>query len=313
MSEPDFGAVRERYRIERDRRSAGDPSERRYRDVTEGFSHLLADPYGSAPEREPLNDAVDVLIVGGGFGGLLSAARLREAGVKTIRIVESASDFGGTWYWNRYPGAACDIESYIYFPLLEETGYMPVERYSKAPEIRAHCRRIAETFGLYKDACFSTQVTSLDWDAAAACWIVRTDRGDRMQARFVVLTTGPLNRPKLPAIPGIETFEGHSFHTSRWDYAYTGGSATEPLERLRDKRVGIIGTGATAIQCIPPLAASGPASLRLPADALLGGCTRQQPDRPRLGGEPQARLAAGADGELHRPVHQPVATRRPSA
>ena len=168
--------------------------------------------------------------------------------------MESGSDFGGTWYWNRYPNAACDIESYIYFPLLEETGYMPAERYSKAPEIRAHCRRIAERYGLYDRAAFSTQVKALAWDEGSARWLVKTDRGDDIRARFVVLTTGPLNRPKLPAIPGIETFAGHSFHTSRWDYAYTGGSETAPMDRLGDKRVGVIGTGATSIQCVPPLA-----------------------------------------------------------
>ena len=248
----DRDAIRERYRTEREQRAA--VGDRRYRDPGDGFAHLLADPYGEAPARAPLEDEVDVLIVGGGFGGLLVAARMREAGAAKVRIVESASDFGGTWYWNRYPGAACDVESYIYFPLLEETGYMPVERYSKAAEIRAHCRRIAEHFGLYADALFSTKVTALDWDAAEAHWIVQTDRGDRVRARFVVLATGPLNRPKLPAIPGVETFAGHSFHTSRWDYAYTGGSATEPLTGLADKAVGIIGTGATAIQCVPPLA-----------------------------------------------------------
>ena len=248
----DRDAIRERYRTEREQRvAAGD---RRYRDPGEGFAHLLADPDGNAAARAPLEDEVDVLIVGGGFGGLLVAARMREAGAARVRIVESASDFGGTWYWNRYPGAACDVESYIYFPLLEETGYMPVERYSKAAEIRAHCHRIAEHFGLYADALFSTRVTALDWDAVAARWIVQTDRGDRVRARFVVLATGPLNRPKLPAIPGVETFAGHSFHTSRWDYTYTGGSATEPLTGLADKAVGIIGTGATAIQCVPPLA-----------------------------------------------------------
>ena len=181
---------------------------------------------------------------------------MREAGVDKVRIVESGGDVGGTWYWNRYPGAACDVESYIYLPLLEETGYMPTERYTKAAEISAHCRRIAEHYKLYDDACFSTMATSLDWDPAAARWTVRTDRGDVMQARFVVLTTGPLNRPKLPNIPGIESFKGHSFHTSRWDYEYTGGTATEPLAGLADKRVGIIGTGATAIQCVPPLARS---------------------------------------------------------
>ncbi|WP_174284821.1 NAD(P)/FAD-dependent oxidoreductase [Sphingomonas bacterium] len=252
----DLEQLRDRYRAERDKRTAAGTGERQYRDVAQGFAHLLDDPYGTAPERSALNDEVDVLVVGAGFGGMMVAARLREAGIAKVRIVDAASDVGGTWYWNRYPGAACDVESYIYFPLLEETGYMPVERYSKAAEIRAHTKRIAEHYDLYRDALFSTQVKALDWDAAAACWTARTDRGDVMSARFVVLTTGPLNRPKLPEIPGIDDFAGHSFHTSRWDYAYTGGSATEPLSGLADKRVGLIGTGATSIQCVPPLAAS---------------------------------------------------------
>ena len=250
----DLDRLRERYRAERERRTASDPSQRQYRDVEQGFAHLLDDPYGTAPPRAPVREEVDVFVVGGGFGGLLTASRLREAGVDRIRIADAGSDFGGTWYWNRYPGAACDIESYIYFPLLEETGYMPVERYSRAEEIRQHCRRIAERYDLYRDALFSTQVKGLAWDGAAARWTVTTDRGDEVRARFVVLTTGPLNRPKLPDIPGIESFAGHAFHTSRWDYGYTGGTATEPMTRLADKRVGIIGTGATAIQCVPPLA-----------------------------------------------------------
>ena len=249
-----MSGVGERYQRERERRIlAGD---RVYRDMAGEFSHLLADPYVKSVSRRPVSDEVDALVVGGGFGGLLAAARLREAGVKRIRIVEAGGDVGGTWYWNRYPGAACDIESYIYFPLLEETGYMPTERYAKAPEIREHCKRIAEHFGLYDYALFSTQVISLEWDAAQSVWCVVTDRGDNIRAKFVVLATGPLNRPKLAAIVGIETFLGHTFHTSRWDYAYTGGSATEPMDKLADKRVGIIGTGATAIQCVPPLAAA---------------------------------------------------------
>lgn len=252
----DHAALKERYRIERERRIDSDASGRQYRDVEQGFAHFLVDPYGKAPDREPLHDEVEVLVVGAGFGGMLVAARLKEAGVDSVRIVDAASDVGGTWYWNRYPGAACDIESYIYFPLLEETGYMPVERYSKAAEIREHTKRIAAHYGLYDNALFSTQVKSLDWDAGEARWIVGTDLGDQIRARFVVLTTGPLNRPKLPDIPGVESFAGHSFHTSRWDYKYTGGSATEPLTGLADKRVGIIGTGATAIQCVPPLARS---------------------------------------------------------
>ena len=176
----DIAALRERYRLERERRLAT-PAARAYRDVGEGFGHLLADPYGDVAPRAPLTDRVEVLIVGGGFGGLLTAARLREAGVDRVRIVESGSDVGGAWYWNRYPGAACDVESYIYLPLLEETGYLPVERYSKAEEIREHCQRIARHYGLYDDACFSTQVTALTWEGAAAEWIVETDRGDRMR------------------------------------------------------------------------------------------------------------------------------------
>ena len=181
---PDMKALKERYRQEKERRaSAGD---RRYLDLSQDLSHLLADPYAAPVARDPVDDTVDVLVVGGGFGGLLSAARLKEAGVTSVRIVEVASDVGGTWYWNRYPGAACDIESYIYFPLLEETGYMPIERYSKAPEIRAHTQRIAEHFGLYDNALFSTQVTALDWDAKAAHWVVSTDRGDKTRARFLL-------------------------------------------------------------------------------------------------------------------------------
>ncbi|MDQ2804005.1 MAG: NAD(P)/FAD-dependent oxidoreductase [Pseudomonadota bacterium] len=250
----DIAALRERYAQERDKRVARTSGERQYRDVEQGFAHMLDDPYGAAPDRPPVSDEVDVFIVGGGFGGLLTAARLREANIARIRIADAGSDFGGTWYWNRYPGAACDIESYIYLPLLEETGYMPVERYSKAAEIRAHCRRIAERYDLYRDALFSTQVKGLAWDGEAARWTVTTDRGDAVRARFVVLTTGPLNRPKLPDIPGIDDFAGHAFHTSRWDYDYTGGTATEPMAMLADKRVGIIGTGATSVQCVPPLA-----------------------------------------------------------
>ncbi len=254
MTALDIEALREKYRIERDRRLAANSAERCYRDPAQGFDALLNDPYGTAPPRAPCHDDVDVFVVGGGFGGLMTAAQLAKCGIHNIKIAEAGSDFGGTWYWNRYPGAACDIESYIYFPLLEETGYMPVERYSKAPEIREHCTRIARTFDLYPKALLSTQVTSLDWHAQTARWIIVTDRGDRVSAKFVVLTTGPLNRPKLPDIAGIESFAGHSFHTSRWDYGYTGGSATTPMDKLADKRVGIIGTGATAIQCVPPLA-----------------------------------------------------------
>ena len=172
-----------------------------------------------------------------------------------VRIIEKGGDFGGTWYWNRYPGAQCDTASMVYLPLLEETGHMPTEKYVHGQEILAHCQRIGRQFGLYDDALFHTEVTGLTWDEAHACWVIQTSRGDRLTARFVVLGTGPLSAPKLPGIPGIGSFGGHSFHTSRWDYDYTGGdSGGAPMHALAGKRVGIIGTGATAVQCVPHLA-----------------------------------------------------------
>jgi cation diffusion facilitator CzcD-associated flavoprotein CzcO len=249
----DPDALREKYRAERDRRLRPDAI-RQYVEVAADFRHYVDDPYVEPGfDRAALNDTVDAVIVGGGFGGLLAAARLREAGVRDIRIIEKGGDFGGTWYWNRYPGAQCDIESYIYLPLLEETGYVPNEKYSFAAEIRAHAQRIGEYFDLYRLACFQTEITELSWLDDEARWLVTTNRGDAIKARFVVTSSGPLNRPKLPGIPGIETFQGHSFHTSRWDYAYTGGSSKGGLDKLADKRVAIIGTGATAIQCVSHL------------------------------------------------------------
>ena len=249
----DPDALRARYRAERDKRLRDDGNEQ-YVEAKGAFAGFLDDPY-VAPgfAREPLADSVQVVVIGGGFGGLLAAARLREAGVRDIRIIEKGGDFGGTWYWNRYPGAQCDIESYIYLPLLEETGYMPKEKYSFAPEILAHARAIGERYDLYRNACFQTEVTAMRWDDAERRWIIETSRGDAMRAQFVAMSNGPLNRPKLPGIPGVGSFRGHAFHTSRWDYGYTGGNAEGHLTGLADKRVGIIGTGATAVQCVPHL------------------------------------------------------------
>ena len=195
-----------------------------------------------------------MLVIGGGFGGLLAGVRLREAGVNDIVFVDKAGDFGGTWYWNRYPGIRCDVESYVYVPLLEETGFIPSEKYAKGAEIFAHCQQIAKQWDLYPGALFQTAVKDLAWNDKRQRWIVTTDRGDEVAARFVISCTGLLSSPKLPGIPGIETFEGKSFHTSRWDYAYTGGNADGNLTGLADKVVGVIGTGSTGIQCVPPLA-----------------------------------------------------------
>lgn len=247
----DPDALRAKYREERDRRIRADGNEQ-YVEVKGRFAHFLEDPYVEPGfTRDPLTDEVEVLIVGGGFGGLLAGARLRQAGFDDIRIVDPAADFGGTWYWNRYPGIACDIESYTYLPLLEEVGYVPKEKYSYGKEILDHSQSIAKKFDLYRDVCFRTRAEEIRWDDDSCRWLVSTNHGDQMRARYVCLATGPLNRPKLPGIPGIETFGGHSFHASRWDYDYTGGTSEGGLTGLQGKRVGIIGTGATSVQVVP--------------------------------------------------------------
>ncbi len=255
MSSFDPAALRAKYREERDKRLRPDGNDQ-YVELTGRFAHFLDDPYvePSTLEREPTDRAVDVVVIGGGFGGQLMGARLREAGVDDLCIIEKGGDFGGTWYWNRYPGAMCDVEAYVYLPLLEELGYVPTEKYAHAPEILAHARAIGEHYDLYRGALFGTEVTELRWDDEQRRWIVHTNRGDALRARFVCSASGPLHRAKLPGVPGIESFAGHSFHTSRWDYDYTGGDADGGLVGLRDKRVGIIGTGATAVQVVPAVA-----------------------------------------------------------
>ena len=251
----DPDALRRRYRIERDKRLRPDGNDQ-YLEVEGEFAHFVEDPYVERTPRDPLTDEVDACIIGAGFGGLLAGARLREAGIDGIRLVEKGGDVGGTWYWNRYPGAMCDVESYIYLPLLEELDAMPSEKYARAAEILAHSEAIADHYDLRRDALFGTEVTELRWDEERARWIVSTNRGDCFGARFIAMASGPLHRPKLPGIEGIEEFRGHSFHTSRWDYGYTGGDAAGNLTGLRSKRVGIIGTGATAVQCVPHLGAA---------------------------------------------------------
>ncbi|MDC8984916.1 NAD(P)/FAD-dependent oxidoreductase [Mycobacterium marinum] len=248
----DVDVLRQKYAEERTKRLRPDGIAQ-YVEIAGEFSRFGEDPWADEEfAREPLTDEVDVAIIGAGFGGLLTGARLRQLGVQSVRLIDRAADVGGTWYWNRYPGIACDVESYVYMPLLEELGYIPTEKYAKGAEIFAHCQRIAAKYDLYRDACLQTDVHEIRWDADISRWIIRTNHGDRMRARFVSMANGYQAKPKLPGIAGIASFGGKTFHTSRWDYGYTG----QGLQNLADKRVGIIGTGATAVQCVPHVAAA---------------------------------------------------------
>jgi cyclohexanone monooxygenase len=246
--------LRARYREERDKRLRQDGNDQ-YLPLTGTFARYREDPHTERVDRAPVSEHSTVICIGGGFAGLSTAARLAEVGVTDVRIVEKGGDFGGTWYWNRYPGAQCDTASMVYLPLLEETGHVPTEKYVHGPEILAHCRQIGQQFDLYRNALFQTEVTDVRWDEAQSRWQLGTNRGDVLTATFLMMGTGPLHVAKLPGIPGIEDFAGHSFHTSRWDYAYTGGDSDgAPMTGLAGKRVAIIGTGATSVQIVPNLA-----------------------------------------------------------
>ena len=319
MTSPATGAelsveeLREKYRIERDKRMGGGGLAQ-YRELGAVDEEFDRDPYVEPGfTREPIVEETEAVIVGGGFGGMLAGINLTKKGVTDFRIIEKAGDFGGTWYWNRYPGAACDVESYVYLPLLEETGYMPTEKYAKAPEIFAYCQLLGRTFDLYRAALFQTEVASAEWNDETQRWLVTTSRGDQLSARFFVIAGGILSKAKLPGIEGIETFEGKAFHTSRWDYDYTGGSAFEPMVNLADKRVGIIGTGATAVQVVPKLAESAKEVYVFQRTPSTVGWRRQQAHRRGVVQEPRAGLAVGARRELHERRHGRAARRRPGA
>jgi cation diffusion facilitator CzcD-associated flavoprotein CzcO len=246
-----YNTVKEKFAQEREKRLRPDGTSQFTSELTGALSGYAVDPYVTeAPDRDLINDTVEVLIIGGGFSALLTAARLRESGVDSIRIVERGSDVGGAWYWNRYPGVTCDVDSYDYLPLLDEMDYVPVNHYSRGPEIFNHCKAIAKKYDLYDLAVFQTTVDSTVWNEAERMWHIGTDKGDEMKAQFVICANGTLSKPKLSKITGMESFEGKAFHTSRWDYQYTG----ENLENLAGKTVGVIGTGASAVQVVPELA-----------------------------------------------------------
>jgi cyclohexanone monooxygenase len=246
MPPPPSGAVfnaqeQAKYRSFKEaRRGAAD-----YISMEGEFAKYLEDVYSAPPvQRDALDDECEIVVVGAGFAALILWHKLREAGFIDVRFCEKGGDVGGTWYWNRYPGIACDVESYSYLPLLEEMGYYPTMKFASGFEILEYCQMMAERSGFYDRCLFHTTVQQTAWDEASSRWVVQTDRGDKMRARFVVLANGILTTPKLARIDGMETFQGESFHTSRWNYNVD----------LTGKRVGIIGTGATAVQVIPEIA-----------------------------------------------------------
>jgi cation diffusion facilitator CzcD-associated flavoprotein CzcO len=254
-SEIDIPAMRAKYLRERDRRIKKNHNDQ-YVSASGKWADIYeVDPYTPVKPRAPITGETEVVILGAGYCGMMVAAQLKKAGISDFYNIDHGGNFGGTWYWNRYPGIQCDNDSLVYMPLLEETNYMPSKKFADGYEIHDHCQIIADTFELRENALFHTLIDTLVWDEGLSRWRVGTNRGDDIKARFVVLAMGPLNKPKLPGIPGLDDFQGKIFHTARWDYDYTGGEWRNPvLDNLGDKKVAIIGTGATAIQVVPYLA-----------------------------------------------------------
>ncbi len=252
--EIDIPAIKKKYQQERDRRIRKEGQEQYVRPVDDFADTYEADPYTPVTPRDPVSEDIDVVVLGGGWSGISAGVHLRRGGFSSFRHIDHAGDFGGVWYWNRYPGLQCDNDAYCYLPLLEETGFMPSKKFTDGYEIREYAQSIAKRYELYENALFHTMVDSLRWDESIKRWRIATRQGDDIRARFVIMANGLLNIPKLPGIPGIHDFKGHMFHTARWDNDYAGGGEKNPvLDKLADKRVALVGTGATAIQLTPYL------------------------------------------------------------
>jgi cyclohexanone monooxygenase len=249
----DIDALRDKYLCERDKRLRADGSTQ-YLELKDDFAEFSeVDPHTPVIPRTPISEDIEVAVLGGGIAGLLAGAYLKKAGVDDVHVIEMGGDFGGVWYWNRFPGIQCDNDAYCYVPMLEELNFIPSKKFADGAEIYEHCRRLAKHFGLYDGAVLSTQVRTVRWDESIKRWRLGTNRGDDIRARFVVMTQGSYNRPKLPGIPGIKDYKGHVFHSARWDYDYTGGDSNGGLHKLHDKRVALVGTGATGVQLVPHL------------------------------------------------------------
>lgn len=302
----DISAMREKYAAERAKRVRPEGASQ-YLELEGDYADFYeVDPYTTVTERDPLVEDAEVVILGGGFAGLLAGAYLEKAGVQGIRVIEMAGDFGGVWYWNRFPGVQCDNDAYCYVPLLEELGFMPSKKFADGAEIFQHCRNIGKHFGLYDGALFSTQVRDLRWDDSSERWQIGTDRGDRIRARFVVMAQGSYNRPKLPGIPGIKDFTGHVFHSARWDYDYTGGNADGGLVEARRQAGGPRRHWRHRNPAGPAPGSGRQAAVGISADAVVGGPAHQPGHRSRLGRLAAAGMAGGAQAQLP----QLVAVRR---
>lgn len=272
MATPDRADLDAQYAQERDKRLRPDGMQQYTRLPSEEDKPFAHDPWiGQAQQQDaqqeasPLRDGdnIQFLIIGAGHVVLLAGGRLVEAGfsAKGMCLVDVAGGFGGTWYWNRYPGLQCDVESYIYMPFLEETGFVPTHKYASGEEIRQHCERVASHFGLR--AQLSTRVLSATWDDERRRWVVRMRRvhgdGEEMTvfAQFVIPASTLFTAPRMPKLAGFDDLRTNIpvFHTARWDFTCTGGSPTDAtLSKLQGKRVGVIGTGATAVQVVPQVA-----------------------------------------------------------
>jgi cation diffusion facilitator CzcD-associated flavoprotein CzcO len=209
------------------------------------MNNPIATETNSLPGSNPVLDA---LIIGAGFAGMYQLHCLRDRIGLAAQVLEAASGVGGTWYWNRYPGARCDSESHAYrFSFSEELAreWQWSERYPGQPEVLRYLNFVADRLDLKRDIRFNTRVKTARWDEAAKLWQVTTESGESRRARFLITAVGCLSSANIPDIPGLESFEGRWYHTGQWPH--------EPVD-FSGQRVAVIGTGSSAVQSIPVIA-----------------------------------------------------------
>ena len=165
--------------------------------------------------RPPKQVRVDVFVLGAGLSGIVMLKKLREAGITNVLACDKASGVGGTWHWNKYPGAACDVDSYSYLPFLHEMKFCPSKKYVTAQEIKGYLERLCSHYQLNESILLETKLESARYDEATSIWHITTDRNDEIESKFLIMGCGPLSTPRLPDLPGMGIFTGQSFHTSQ--------------------------------------------------------------------------------------------------